>query len=156
MGETPLQLQNVVAGIIVIAAIFTVWICFSFLVFPRCKDPVRLVVRNSGSELIFQQNAETWNFRNGNTKISVEAFSITAHSSFPLIGGERRGLITRVLQNNEQLFALAGSQFRFSGGPGFFREFFLLDLPIDVLLPGVSFFVLFDGKELYFDRSIRL
>ena len=142
--------------VIFIAGFYIAWISFSFLAFPRCREPVRLTVRSSGGELFFYQDEETWNFRNDGKTVTFEAASITAHPSFPLIGGEQRGLITRVLRDDEQLFGLTGRLFRFFGGPGFFREFHSLNLPMGVMLPGAGISALFDGKKLYFDPPIRL
>lgn len=156
--------------IIFITGICAVWLSFSFFAYPRFDEPARLVIRSSGSEYVFHKNDSTWNFRNDGGTLTVEAVSITAYSGFPLIGGERRGLITEVLQNNERLFTLAertaapdhvrtarqnsslsiGDRHRV-----FSREFHFLDLPMGALLPGVGLPVLFDGNKLYFDTSIR-
>ena len=144
-------------AIIIITGFYAVWISFSFLVIPRCKDPIRLTVRSSGSEFIFHQDDEIWKIQDNGGTITVKAASITAHSSFPLIGGEQRGMITGVLRNGADHYESKIRRIPEEGsaGPGFFREFYAVDLPKGAMLPGVSLSVLFDGNKLYFDPPIR-
>ena len=140
--------------------IFAVYICFSFLIYPGLKEPERLIIRSSGAELIFRRDAETWEIPNNPGVITFKAVSITANPAYPLIGGEKRGLITQVLQNENDLFTLAFSNSRYSGGLkkpwGFLREEYTLDLPSGSLLPGISLSVLFNGSQLFFDPPIQL
>ena len=143
-------------------SLFAVYICFSFLVYPSFREPERLVIRSSDTGLIFRCGAETWNIQNDYNQrmINFEAVSVTAYPAYPLIGGGRRGLITRVLRNEEELFSLSdnakGLSGKFANSPGFERKDFTLDLPLGALPPGISLSVLFDGKLLYFDPPIHL
>ena len=146
--------------IIFFAGIFIVYLCFSFLIYPGFKEPERLLVRSSGAELIFRRGTDTWEVENDQRMIKFEAVSIAAHPAYPLIGGEKRGLITRIMRNENELLALASSFGKPSGSLkeslGFLREDYTLDLPIGALPPGVSVAVLFDGSQLYFDPPIHM
>ena len=149
-------------SIIFAAGLFLVYMCFSFWVYPGLKEPERLVVRAAENELVFRLDAETWDVQNvfsDQEMIRFEAVSIIAYPAFPLIGGERRGLITGILRNDNELFVLTGTFNRYSMGfkkPwGFLREEFTLDFPANALPPGVSLSVLFNGSRLYFDPPIQ-
>ena len=146
--------------IIFAAGLFAVIIGVSFLIYPGFKEPSGIVVRSSGTELIFRRGDETWDVNNDRNIIRFVAVSITAYPAYPLIGGERRGLITRVLRNGTELFILSGNSGRFSGvnknSLGFLRQELTLDLPLGTMPPGISLSVLFDGKKLYYDPPIQL
>ncbi|MDR1307648.1 MAG: hypothetical protein LBK74_08755 [Treponema sp.] len=148
------------------AGLFSVWICLTFLVYPRFEEPERLSLRSGGGSLILFRlhggsgtDTETWNIRDNGSPLIFEAASVTAHPAYPLIGGERRGLIVRVQRDGEQLFALTRNlrRLEFSGGGlGFSLNKYGLELPPGALLPGMSLSVLFDGEKLYFDPPIQL
>jgi hypothetical protein len=144
-------------SIIFAGGLFVVFIGFSFLIFLGLKEPLSVTVRFSGNELLFRQEADTWNAQNDRNDIRFEAVSVTAHPAYPFIGGERRGLITRVLRNDTELFSLAGKSHLLPGDPGqsmgFFRELFTLDLPVRILSPGTGMSAVFNGKELYLEYS---
>lgn len=146
--------------VIFAVSLFAAYICFSFLKYPGLKEPERLIVRSSGAELVFRLDTETWEILNDQRMVRFEAVSITANPAYPIIGGERRGLITRVLRNDIELFALTRAFNLHSGvfleSSGFYRENFLLDLPIGALPPGISLSVLFSGDRFYFDPPIHL
>ena len=150
------------------AGLFTVWICFSFLTFPRFETPLTLSLRSSGGELLIRRGAvrdtggnhrgaETWTV-SGETGLVFEAAALTAHRSYPVIGGERRGLITRVLRDGEPLFAMTKNLYRFtfSGGLGFSLDNHRLELPAGTLPPGTSVSVVFNGERLSFDPPLQL
>jgi len=150
-------------SIIFAAGLFLVYMCFSFWVYPGLKDPERLVVRASETDLVFRLGAETWDIQNDHYDqgmICFEAVSITANPAYPIIGGERRGLITCVLRNDNELFVFTKTFNRYSGGFrkswGVFRQEFTLDLSVRALPPGISLAVLFNGTQLYFDPPIQL
>lgn len=147
-----------ICSIVFAAGFFTAWICFTFLVFPELKEkePVKITVRSSNDDYIFRRNDDAWNIKNDGRTITFEAASVTAYPGYPLIGGEQRGLIIRVLRKDEQLIAFTNSLFRFSHSSGFILERYTLDLPPGAMLPGISFSVLFNGKHLYFDPPIQL
>jgi hypothetical protein len=152
--------------IIFAAGLFAVWICFTFLVYPRFEEPERLSLRSGGGGLILLRlhggpgkDAETWDIRDTGSPLIFEAASVTAHPAYPLIGGERRGMIIRARRDNKQLFAFTRNLYRldFSGGGlGFSLYKYSLELPPGALLPGMSLSVLFDGEKLYFDPPIQL
>ncbi|GHV84541.1 hypothetical protein AGMMS50230_01490 [Spirochaetia bacterium] len=167
--------------IIFAAGLFAVWLCISFFVYPRFADgeSVQLSIRSAeNGELLFRRliaardapkaseawrqtveaAAETWNIEHNGRGITFEAVAITAYPGYPIIGGERRGLITQVVRDGEQLLALTKNvyRFRFSGGLGFSLDRYSLELPAAVIIPGINFAVLFDGKKLYFDPPIQL
>jgi hypothetical protein len=143
--------------IIFAGGLFAVFICFFFLSFPAFKEPRSLSVRATENELLFRREADTWNIRDDGNTIRFEAVSITANPAYPVIGGERRGLITRVTRNNIELFTLGGKFRRLAGDSlGFLREKTTIDLPVELMSPGISISVLFNGKQLYFDPPIRL
>ena len=145
--------------IIFAAGLIGILVCFTFLVFPGFQEPVKLTIRSSGGGLIFRHDEMIRNVHNDGGTISFEASSITAYPAYPLIGGERRGLITRVLKNNEELFTLTNNLTLHSGERrdtwGFSRENHVLSLPSGALPPGISLSVLFDGERLYFDPPIQ-
>jgi len=150
-------------SIIFAAGLFLVYMCFSFWIYPGLKEPERLVVHASETGLVFRLDAETWDFQDSHYDqgmIHFEAVSITANPAYPLIGGERRGLITHILRNGNELLAFTGTISRYSKNfgksPGFLREAFILDLPAEALLPGISLSVLFNGSRLYLDPPIQL
>jgi hypothetical protein len=140
--------------IVFAAGLFAVWVCFSFIIYPNITDPVRLALRSSENEIIFRHNEDTITVINVNQIITFEAASITAHPAYPLIGGEQRGLITRVMRGNEFLFTLTSQRYKFSGRPGFIIEDHALDLHPEAIPPGISLSVLFNGKILYFDPPL--
>ncbi|MCL1928030.1 MAG: hypothetical protein FWG07_04460 [Treponema sp.] len=149
-------------SIIFAAGLFLVYMCFSFWIYPGINEPERLVVRASETDLIFRLNAETWDVQsshNDQRQIYFEAVSITAYPAYPLIGGKRRGVITRVFRNDTELLAFHGAFNRYSKSAGkswgFLREEFTLALPAGALLPGISLTVLFNGTLLYFDPPIQ-
>ncbi|MDR2661997.1 MAG: hypothetical protein LBC31_03270 [Treponema sp.] len=152
--------------LILAAGLFSIWICFTFLVYPRFEEPERLSLRSGGGSLILfrlhggsGKDTETWDIRDNGSPLTFEAASVTAHPAYPLIGGERRGLILRARRDNEQLFAFTRNLYRLDfpgGGLGFSLNKYNLELPPGTLLPGMSLSVLFDGEKLYFDPPIRL
>jgi hypothetical protein len=150
--------------IILVAGLVVVWICFSFLAYPRFAE---LSLQSSGNgQLLIRRNAgisgtatdgETWNVKDDGGALLFEAASLTAYPGYPLIGGERRGVITSAGRNSEQFFSVkrfrSGSS---SGGPGFMVNHYSLELPPGAMLPGMNLSVLFDGGKLYFDPAIQL
>jgi hypothetical protein len=148
------------------ACLFAVWMCFTFLVYPRFEKPEQLSLRSGGGSLVLVRlhgspgkDDTTWDIQDNGNPLVFEAASLTAHPAYPLIGGERRGLILRVRRNGQELFALTKNLYRFhffGGGLGFSLEKYSLELPPGALLPGMSLSVLFDGEKLYFDPPIEL
>jgi len=149
-----------VCTVILAIGLFTAYISFSFLFYPGLKEPVSLVVRSSGTELIFRRDDETVNTHNDGRAISFQAVSITAYPGCPLVGGETRGLITRVQRDDEEILIFGSRLYRRSGALkkswGFLREDHVLNLPAGTMLSGTSLSVLFNGKRLYFDPPIQL
>ena len=141
--------------IIALSSLYIILISFSFLVYPRIGELDPLLVRASEESFVFRQGTDMWDIRDTGGDIHFEAVCITAYSSYPLIGGEQRGLITQVLRANEQLFSLRKRQISLLGVPGFVREYITLDLPEGIMLPGFSLSVLFNGSELFFEQTIQ-
>jgi hypothetical protein len=168
LGALGLRFPRVGGSAIIFAsAVLIIWISFSFLFFPDLQEPVRLSLRSAveGHILIRQEISagaaddpggahaeETWNIFDDGRTITFEAVSITAYPPLPFIGGQRRGAITRITRNGEQLFVLAGKHFSSSDNPGFLPERHTLDLPSGIIHPGLTLSVAFDGKHLYFDK----
>ncbi|MDR2211431.1 MAG: hypothetical protein LBO65_08230 [Spirochaetaceae bacterium] len=144
--------------------LFVVWICISFLSYPLFKEPERLSFQSSPSkEIIIRQDPlgpgdeQAWTIEDNGRPLVIEAAAVTAHPSYPIIGGERRGAIIRVLREDQELFTAAKNLYRLrgSGGLGFSLDRYTLDLSPEVLLSGISFSVLFNGRALYFDPPIQ-
>jgi hypothetical protein len=145
------------------AGLCTVYICFSFLAYPGLKEPEQLVARATGTGLVIKQKDGARDIDtsfNGDDIIGFEAVCVTANPAYPLIGGERRGLITCILGNREELFSFYGKgkkqQNSFRGSWGSRYENFYLELPVRAMPPGIGVKVLFDGKQLYFDPPVQL
>jgi hypothetical protein len=144
--------------IIFVAGLVAVWICFSFLAYPHFEE---LSLQSSGKgQLLIRRGTgsdETWNVKDDGSPLFFEAVSLTAYPGYPLIGGERRGIITSAGRNNEPFFSVKrfGRSGTFSG-PGFILNRYSLELPSGALLPGMNLSVLFDGEKLYFDPAIQL
>ena len=141
--------------IIGISGLYIILISFSFLVYPRFDDLDPLLVRATEESFVFRHGAEMWDIQDTGGTIHFEAVCITAFSGYPLIGGEQRGLLTRVLRANEQLFSLRRRHISILGVPGFIREYSTLELPEGIMLPGFSLSVLFNGMELYIEETIQ-
>jgi hypothetical protein len=151
--------------IIFVLGLFAVWICVSFLSYPGPDKPdgLSLYSAEDGHILIRKiakgpEEGESWNIEDDGKALVFEVAALTAHPSYPLVGGEQRGSIVRISRNGTQLFSLTGNgyRFRFSGGLGFSLTWHTLELPTGALLPGVSLSVLFDSQRLYFDPPIQL
>jgi hypothetical protein len=173
--------------VIFVTGLVAVWICFSFLAYPRFEElslrasgDGQLLIRKrvhtqepaqgpagsfraggfiwrgtdgiSGSRSPTAPDDETWNVKDDGGALFFEALSVTAYPGYPLIGGERRGIITNAGRNNEVFFSV--KRFR-AFGPGFMVNRYSLELPSGAMLPGMNLSVLFDGEKLYFDPAIQ-
>ena len=146
-------------ALILAAGTYIILMFFVFLSIPGFNKPADIAFRSSGNELIIKRDAETWNIRNNRNLIQFEAAAVTVYSAFPLFGGERRGFITRAVQDTNELVSFARTK-NISGGlkksPGFLHEEFVLVLPLELLPRGITLSVLFDGKRLYFYPPLEL
>ncbi|MDR2314600.1 MAG: hypothetical protein LBE02_08720 [Spirochaetaceae bacterium] len=152
-------------AIIFAGGLFVVWICISFLNYAPFTEPEQLSLEaaSSGQIVIRRDPAgrrapEAWTVEDDGRTLFIEAAAVTAHGSYPLIGGERRGAIIRIRREDRQLAAINPDGFRFkhSGGLGFSLDQYTLELPPGILASGINLAVLFNGRALYFDPPIQL
>jgi hypothetical protein len=151
--------------IIFVIGLAAVWICFSFLVYPSFEDPaeVSLYAPGAGQFLLRRSRRpgvsaedETWNIKDDGSPLLFEAASLTAYPGYPIIGGERRGIIVRAGRQSEQIFSVRRFRSGAFAGPGFILDRYSLEIPSGALLPGMNLSVLFNGEKLYVDPAIQL
>jgi hypothetical protein len=146
-------------AIIFAGGLFVIWICISFLNYPSFTEPQRLVLESTPSgQIVIRRDVKIWTAEDDGRALHIEAAAVTAHSSYPIIGRERRGAIIRIRRGDEQLAAISprGYRFKHSGGLGFSLDQYTLELPPGILRPGINLAVLFNGRELYFDPPLQL
>jgi hypothetical protein len=148
--------------VIFMGGLFAVWVGLSFLRYPSPgdKEPEGISVFSSGDgTLVLRRggrDGESWNIKDGGP-LKFEAAAIDADFRYPLIGGEKRGLITRVDYGSQNVFLSPKSlSAPDQGRLGFSHSRFSLTLPAGVLLSGMGLSILFDGEDLYFDPPIQL
>ncbi|MDR2767792.1 MAG: hypothetical protein LBB82_05640 [Treponema sp.] len=161
------------AALVFAAGIITIWIALAFARYPEFQtaegppyvesfalrsfgDGVRLVRQNRKPDTA--DAAESWSLDYEESPLVFEAAAFSAHRLFPLVGGEKRGLITRVSRGGEVLFSVSPWMIRplSRSRPGFSSRIFSLDLPAGALLPGMNLSVVFDGDSLVFDPPIHI
>ncbi|MDR1931055.1 MAG: hypothetical protein LBQ44_10575 [Treponema sp.] len=150
---------------VLIAGLFAVWIGLFFLRYPplQKEKPEALSVYSSKTGIFivrrYGAGSESWNIRNDGNPLQFEAAALAADYRYPLLGGERRGLIIRAARGGETLFSAplskGGPAEREQWRPGFTRRPFSLTLSAGELLPGMGLSVLFDGEDLYFDPPVE-
>ncbi|MDR2181765.1 MAG: hypothetical protein LBN92_03695 [Treponema sp.] len=160
------------APLVFAAGIITVWIAITFARYPEFRTAEgapraeRLEMRSSGDGLFLARQkrntdtaaaGESWSLGGGESPLVFEAAAFGAHRLLPLIGGEKRGLITRASRGSEVLFSVSGETARsLPDKPGFSWRVFSLELPAGALLPGMNLSVVFDGDSLFFDPPVRI
>lgn len=149
------------------AGLCAVWICVSFLRFPRFdyeKPEISLQARGEGLLIVNRRarKPETWNIKNdrepgsAGEPLEFEAVTFTAAFPWPVIGGKKRGLITQIKRGSETVFSAGGRGLNAAGKALGTVQHFSLTLPAEALPPGIHVSVLFDGEKLYLDPPVPL
>jgi hypothetical protein len=161
-GVLAVRFPRAGAGAVMLAAgLCAAWMWFTFSTAPRlegeaAKRARQLSVQSQGDgKLIIsrREKSETWNIKDDGNPLEFKALAFTPAFPFPLIGGERRGLITGISRGADTIYSSGREPTRFFPSGGIER--FSLALPAKAVPPGMGLLVLFDGKELRFDPPIQ-
>jgi hypothetical protein len=166
-GAAGMYFPRIAIVIVFIVGIIAVWTAIVFMRYPEFDQPglakgpahkERISVESSGGGLLLVTHnkpgaveGESWNI-NYDKPLVFEAITLSAHRLFPLVGGEKHGLISKIGSGNEVLFSDSNQIVK----PGITSRTFSLELPAGILLPGMELSVIFDGDSLSFEPPLQL